>query len=156
MNGDNGVTVERPVYGSPRWAEAVEFAENCSWIAGKHIASIMRENRMTEWETYFVAVCEGRIVGYCTFLREDYYPDKTYSPWISSVFVDENSRGHRVSHIMIREAEKYAASKGFTKVYIPSDMDGFYEKCGYTPVARLVNYGGDTDTVYMKELIPDT
>ncbi len=139
-------------YGESLWNQTVDFAENCSWIAGKHFADMLRRNQFSDWEAAFAAVEDGRIIGYCTFLKTDYYPDNRYWPWISSIFVDEAARGRRVSHRMIATAEEYARSKGFTKVYIPSDMDGFYEKCGYSPVGTLVNYGGDTDTIFSKEI----
>lgn len=136
----------------PLWLQTIDFAENCSWIAGKHFADMLRGNRFSDWEAAFAAVEDGRIVGYCTFLKTDYYPDNRYWPWISSIFVDEAARGRRVSHRMIEAAEEYARSQGFVRVYIPSDMDGFYEKCGYAQIDTLVNYGGDTDAIFMKEI----
>ena len=134
------------------WERTADFAERCSWIAGKHFAGMLRENRFSDWEAAFAAVKDGEIIGYCTFLKTDYYPENRYWPWISSVFVDEKARGGRVSHRLIEAAEQYARSVGFRRVYIPSDMDGFYEKCGYSPVDTLVNYGGDMDTVFMKKI----
>jgi len=136
------------------WEKLTDYAENCSWIAGKHLAKMLRENRFSEWEAVFAAMEGDEIAGYCTFLKEDYYPENRYWPWISSLFVGEAFRGKRVSHLMIAEAERYAAGCGFEKVYIPSDMTGFYEKCGYRKMDELVNYGGDVDSVYMKELRP--
>ena len=140
-------------YGEPLWNQTADFAENCSWIAGKHFADMLRRNRFSDWEAAFAAVEDGRIIGFCTFLKTDYYPDNRYWQWISSIFVDEAARGRRVSHRMIAAAEEYARAKGFTKVYIPSDMDGFYEKCGYVPVDTLINYGGDIDTIFAKEIM---
>ncbi len=43
-------------------------------------------------------------------------------------------------------------SKKNRKVYIPSEMKGFYEKCGFQPIDKLINYGGDIDTIFMKEI----
>ncbi len=134
------------------WKRTIKYADNCSWIAGKHVAKLLRKNAFTDWEAFFVALDGGKIIGFCSFMKEDYYPENRYSPWISSVFVDEKARGNRVSHKLIEAAEDYAKECGFQKVYIPSDMVGFYEKCGYTPIDELVNYGGDTDTIFMKEL----
>ena len=139
-------------YGSPLWEKAITFAENCSWSAGKHIAGMLRENRFTDWEAFFVATENNTIIGYCSFLREDYYPENRFYPWISSVFVDEKSRGEKVSHKMIEAAIVYAKAHGFKKVYIPSDMKGFYEKCGFKPIDELKSYGGDMDTVFMREI----
>lgn len=78
--------------------------------------------------------------------------ENRYSPWISSIFVTENARGKRVSHKMIQTVITYAQSKNFSKVYIPSDMKGFYEKCGFTPIDTLKNYAGDYDTIFLREI----
>lgn len=134
------------------WDKTIEFAENCSWIAGKHIAGMLRENCFTDWEAFFIAIDNDKIVGYCSFLKEDYYPENRYSPWISSIFVDENARGKRVSHRMIETVIAYAKDEKFLKVYIPSDMKGFYEKCGFTPIDSLKSYGGDMDIIFMREI----
>lgn len=134
------------------WTKAISFSENCSWIAGKHVAELLRENRFTDWEAFFVAKENNDIIGYCTFLKKDYYPENRYSPWISSIFVDEGARGKRVSHKMIEFVITYAKENGFSKVYIPSDMTGFYEKCGFKPIDTLKNYGGDIDTIFMRKI----
>ncbi len=134
------------------WAQLIDYAENCSWIAGKHISGMLRENRFFEWESIFAAVLEGNIVGYCTFLKTDYYPENRYSPWISSIFVDEGHRGARISGQMIEAVIEYAREQGFKRVYIPSDMVGFYEKYGFTKIDELTNYGGDVDNIFARDI----
>lgn len=144
--------IERIEYNSALWKKTIDFAENCSWIAGKHIAGMLRENRFSEWEAFFIAIDNDNIIGYCSFLKEDYYPENRYFPWISSVFVDESARGKKVSHKMIETVIAYAKENNFSKVYIPSDMKGFYEKCGFMPIDSLKNYGGYMDTIFMREI----
>ena len=39
------------------------FAEGCSWIAGKHLAGMLREWRFSEWEAVFAAMEGDEIVG---------------------------------------------------------------------------------------------
>ena len=137
---------------SPIWNKTIDFAENCSWVAGKHFAQLLRENRFTDWEAAFAAVEDGEVIGYCTFLKEDYYPENRYSPWISSLFVDEVFRGRGIAGKLIKAAEEYAKANGFITVYIPSDMSGFYEKYGYEKIDTLINYGGDTDDIFSRVL----
>lgn len=144
--------VERIKYNTALWNKTIEFAENCSWTVSRHIAGMLRENRFSDWEAFFIATDNDKIIGYCSFLKEDYYPENRYFPWISSVFVDESARGKRVSHKMIETVIAYAKEKNFLKVYIPSDMKGFYEKCGFTPIDSLKSYGGDMDTIFMREI----
>ena len=134
------------------WNRLADYAENCSWIAGKHLAMMLRENRFEEWESVFAAVADREIVGYCTFLKTDYYPENRYFPWISSIFVDERHRGRRISQQMIEKVIDYARTVGFSRVYIPSDLVGMYEKYGFSKVDELVNYGGDVDSIYAREI----
>ena len=137
---------------NPLWEAAADFAENCSWIAGKHVAQMMRENHFTDWEAVFFAVEEGRFAGYCTFLKEDYYPENRYSPWISSMFVDERFRGRKLSGQMIDFVCGYAREKGFRRVYIPTDTARLYERFGFTVIGSLTNYGGDVDQILAKDI----
>ncbi len=146
------IEIVRLKYGSLLWEKAIVFAENCSWSVGKHIADMLSENRFTDWEAFFVAVENNNIIAYCSFLKEDYYPENRYFPWISSVFVDESVRGNRISHSMIATVISYAKDMNFSKVYIPSDMIGFYEKCGFHLIGTLKNYSGDMDNIFMKEI----
>ena len=142
----------RVKYGSDLYKKLIDYAENCSWIAGKHLAQILRENNFLEWEAVFAAVSEDEIIGFCTFLETDYYPENRYFPWISSIFVDENFRGKRISFAMIEKAIEHAKLWNFDKVYVPSDMTGFYEKCGFEKIAELMNYGGATDNIFVREI----
>ena len=134
------------------WQKAIVFAENCSWIAGKRFAEMLRNNLFADWEAAFVAVKDGVILGFCTFLKEDFYPENRYFPWISSIFVTEDARGNRISHKMIEHVIAYAKTKGFSRVYIPSDMKGFYEKCGFSAIDTLENYAGDRDTIFARDM----
>lgn len=59
------------------------------------------------------------------------YPMPEVYPWISSIFVAEEYRGHRISEKLIEVANQYAKSQGFTRTYIPSKHKGVYEKFGF-------------------------
>ena len=91
----------------------IDFAENCSWEAGKHLAFILKENNFLEWEAVFAAVEDGEIIGFCTFLETDYYPENRYSPWISSIFVDEKFRGNKISFRLIENTIEYENGKDY-------------------------------------------
>ena len=85
-------------------------------------------------------------------MKEPVYPGELTDENISSIFVDESARGHRLSGLLIEAAETYARSLGFKRVYIPSDIVGLYEKYGYKRIDELMNYGGDMDQIFMKEI----
>ncbi|MBR5419643.1 MAG: GNAT family N-acetyltransferase [Lachnospiraceae bacterium] len=135
-------------------AEAfLHFVENCSWTeVREHTAEMMRRWEFTEWECMFAALLSGKLIGMTSLLKTDYYPLPEIFPWISSVFVEKEYRGKRISEKLIGYAEQYAKEQGFDTVYIPSEHTGLYEKYGYRYVKDIVNYGGGTDRLYVKEL----
>ena len=97
-------------------------------------------------------MANGHIVGMVTIMKTDYYPLPEIYPWISTLFVSEESRGKRISEKLIEFANSYAKDLGFDKTYIPSEHIGLYEKYGYSYIKDIVNYGGGTDRLYAKEL----
>ena len=53
---------------------------------------------------------------------------------------------------MIAHANQYLKQQGFDRSYIPSEFTGLYEHYGYRYLRDIVNYGGGTDRLYVKEL----
>lgn len=124
------------------WERVADFAEKCSWRAGKYLAELMRGGNFKDWERVFAAFEDGRPVGFCTLTEKDELdPKYPYTPLIGFVFVDEAHRGGRISEKMIRQAVGYAKSVGYDKVYIMTGEVGLYEKYGFTDM-------GSYDTIY--------
>ena len=131
----------------------LNFVKNFSWLDVKEHTVRMLENwEFEEWETPFVAMVNGRIVGMVTIMKSDYYPLPEIFPWISTLFVSEEYRGNRISGKLIDFANQYAINIGFDKTYIPTEHKGLYEKYGYSYVKDIVNYGNGIDRLYVKEL----
>ncbi|MBR6044691.1 MAG: GNAT family N-acetyltransferase [Ruminococcus sp.] len=130
----------------------LKYVENCSWDEAKdHIAEMIRSWVFTDWETMFAAVANGRIVGMASVMKTDYYPLPDIFPWVSCIFVSEEYRGRRLSGELIGYANRYLKEKGFDRSYIPSEFRGLYEQYGYTYLKDIVNYGGGTDHLFVKE-----
>ena len=53
---------------------------------------------------------------------------------------------------LIDHANAHARTLGFDRTYIPTEFTGLYERYGYRYLRDIVNYGGDTDRLYCKEL----
>ena len=145
--------VEKVERGSELAKALLRFVEQCSWIEARdHIAQMIREWVFTDWEAMFAATVDGRIVGMASVMKTDYYPLPDICPWVSCVFVSEAYRGQRISGKMIACANQYLKRQGFDRSYIPSEFAGLYEKYGYRYLGDIVNYGGGTDRLYVKEL----
>lgn len=133
--------------------DLLNFVENFSWLDVKeHTVKVIQNWEFEDWETPFVAMVNGQIVGMVTIMKSDYYPLPEVFPWISTLFVSETFRGNRISGKLIDFENEYAKDIGFNRTYIPTGHIGLYEKYGYCYIKDIVNYGGDTDRLYAKEL----
>ncbi|MGN0542033.1 MAG: GNAT family N-acetyltransferase [Acutalibacteraceae bacterium] len=129
------------------------FVKNFSWEDVKeHTLKMIRNWEFSDWETMFAAMVDGQVIGMASIMKTDYYPLPEIFPWISSVFVTEDYRGHRISEKLIDFANAYAKENGFDKTFIPSEHIGLYERYGYRYLKDIVNYGNGTDRLYVKEL----
>lgn len=118
-----------------RWDAVAEFAAGCSWSAGPLLARRMRSESYQDWERVFAAWTDGGdIAGFCTLAADDCLPDVPYTPYIGMVFVSEPCRGHRLSERLLRAASDYAATLGYSRVFLVSDHVGLYEKYGFSKV----------------------
>ena len=139
--------------GTPLADDLLNFVKNFSWPGVKeHTVRVLENWEFKEWETPFVAIVNGQIVGMVTIMKSDYYPLPEIFPWISTLFVSEKYRGNRISGKLIEFANQYAKSIGFNNTYIPTEHIGLYEKFGYHYVKDIVNYGNGIDRLYVKEL----
>lgn len=135
------------------WDETIRFAESCSWRGGHFLAEQMKEDVFRGWERVFAALENGQIAGFCTFTERDELAEKyDFTPFIGSVFVDEEFRGHRLSGMMIEKAAEYARGNGFGAVYIMSGEVGLYEKYGFTLTGQYETIFGGTEQLFVREL----
>ena len=151
------MTIEKVERDSKLAAELLRFVESCSWEEAKeHIADLIRTWAFTDWETMFAAVRgsgeQSEVIGMASALKTDYYPLADIFPWVSCLFVTEAYRGRQISGALIAYANCYLREQGFSRSYIPTEFTGLYEHYGYRFLREIVNYGGDTDRLYVKEL----
>ena len=128
------------------------YVEGCSWVEAKeHIAEMIHSWAFTDWETMFAAILDGKIIGMAAALKTDYYPLPDICPWVSCIFVSEEYRGQKISGDLIAYANQYLKNNGFSRSYIPTEYLGLYEHYGYSYLKDIVNYGGGTDHLFVKD-----
>ena len=151
-----GMQIHVMACGHPLWDQTIAFAEKCAWKAGPYLANILRKNEFLAWERVVAAVRDSRVIGFCTFTGKDELPEEHgYSPFIGFVFVEEGSRGQRISEKMISRASEYAKTLGYKAVYLMSGEKGLYEKYGFVKIGDFETIWGTVDQLFQKELLPD-
>lgn len=132
------------------WRKVRNYAESCSWRAGKTLANAMDNHGFVDWERVVVAIDNGKICGYCTVSKTDCIPDVDYTPYIGFMFVGEEYRDHRLSQQLIEYAIDYIKDIGFDRAYIVSDHENLYEKYGFRVIDRKNAPWGAEEKIYMR------
>jgi len=136
-------------YNDINWGKLIEFVQKSSWRESPIIAKNWLENNYLDWERIFAAIENGNIAGHCSLNEKDSIPDVEYTPYIQSVFVNEQFRGDGLSEKLILHAMSYAKTLGFKKVYIVSDHKNFYEKYGFKKIDEKNDYRGEPQSIFM-------
>jgi len=130
----------------------IQYCENCPWSAWPILAKKMKENNFLHWERVFVAIENEQIIGFCTFTKEDCFPDCEYFPFVWFVFVDEKYRWNRISEKMINTVEDYAKTLNFGKLYISSDHKWLYEKYWFEKCDEKVDEQGRVESIFVRKI----
>ena len=133
------------------WCKVRNYAESCSWRAGKTLASAMDHHEFSDWERVMVAVDHEKICGYCAVSKTDCILDVDYTPYIGFVFVGEEYRGNRLSQQLIEYAIDYIKNIGYNRAYIVSGHENLYEKYGFRVIDRKISPWGSEEKIYMRE-----
>jgi len=144
--------IKQILYKDKNWDKLIEFVKKSSWRESPIIAKNWEENNYLDWERIFMAVENNSIVGHCSLNEKDSVPDVKYTPYIQSIFVNEQFRGNRISEKLILHAMSYAKTLGFEKVYIVSDHKNFYEKYGFVKIDEKNDYRGESQGIFVHDL----
>ena len=139
--------------GDPEWSHTAAYVRACTWRAGAYLADRMENGRFSDWERVLVAREQDGIAGFCEVVKEDCIPGLPYTPYISTLFVEESRRGQRLGEALITCAMAYLKTVGFSTVYLFSDHVGLYEKYGFTAVARHKAPWGEIQTLYCRDIL---
>lgn len=137
--------------GSREWYALAEYAENCSWRAGKSFARALNTNDFYPKDRVFALINNGwQIAGFCALCREDYIPDCMYTPWCSYVFVDEDFRGQGNVGLLLSACVQEARIQGYETVYVCTDHTGLYEKYGFRRMESRLSRDNTLQSIYMR------
>ncbi|MCR5608821.1 MAG: GNAT family N-acetyltransferase [Lachnospiraceae bacterium] len=97
----------------------------------------------------FVMVDDDRIVGFYQFLRNEPIRNLESTPWISSIFIDEDYRGSRLSELFLIHGRIRAGKLGFREVFISTDQINLFEKFGFTEIGLDIDKWGFPTKIYV-------
>jgi N-acetylglutamate synthase-like GNAT family acetyltransferase len=97
---------------------------------------------------FYIAVQNNSIVGTYALLRNDLISRQDLYPWLACLYVVPELRGNRVGSILLKHAIKETGGLGLPKLYLSTDLEGYYEKYGWTLLTTGYIFNGDATKIY--------
>lgn len=112
----------------------------------------MRHSSMDEEAIprFYIAIEDNEIIGTYALLRNDINSRQDLFPCLACLYVKPDYRGRSVGNRLLEHALNVTARLGYEKLYLSSNLEGYYEK--YSWVNSTVTYGplGGSIKVYEK------
>jgi GNAT superfamily N-acetyltransferase len=101
---------------------------------------------------FYIALEDERKIGTFAILRNDINSRQDLTPWLACLYVDPKWRGRGIGGQFLQFALKEAGRKGYKKLYLATDHDGYYEKYEWVHSSWAFGLGGDSIKVYEKSV----
>lgn len=79
---------------------------------------------------FYIALENESIIGTYALLRNDLISRQDIFPWLACLYVSPGHRGRRIGSRLLKHALEEAEKKGHSKLYLCTDLTGYYEKYG--------------------------
>lgn len=83
-----------------------------------------------------VLVDKDKLIGFISIFPQDCEERPELTPWYATMYVKKEYRGKGYSKILNDAVLKEAKARGFTKLYLKTELDNYYEKFG----AKVIQY----------------
>jgi len=111
--------------------------------------SLQPENPLPK---FYLGLLENEIVASYALLTNDIISRQDLMPWFACLYVNEEHRGKGLASELLHHGLKQTSEKGFSKLYLSTDLEGFYEKKGWNYLDKGFGVSGDEFKIYCKSL----
>lgn len=73
----------------------------------------------------------GAIVAGCGIIENDFHDCPDLAPNLCALYVDERHRGAGLARQLLAHGRRAAGNMGYRRLYLVTDHEGFYERCGW-------------------------
>lgn len=109
-------------------------------------------DRIPQW--YLVLDQKDRIAAGLGLIENDFHKRRDLTPNVCAVFVEPAYRNQGVARAMLDYARYDAGRLGFRRIFLVTDHDRFYERCGWRFLCMVACDGGETSRMYEAETLP--
>lgn len=100
----------------------------------------------------FVARWDNRPVGTASLVAHDMAVRPALTPWLASVYVRSDARGHGIASALVGHVEREARDAGLAQLYLYTpDQQRLYARLGWQPIEDTT-YRGEHVTLMTRQL----
>lgn len=94
---------------------------------------------------------EGVIVGGLGIIENDFHDRKDLAPNICALYVEVEHRNQGIAGKLLNMAVEDMASKGILKLYLVTELEGFYERYGWDYLCMATEEDGTSIRTYVHQ-----
>lgn len=99
---------------------------------------------------FYIALLNESIIGTYAVIRNDLNSRQDLFPWLACLYVNPDHRGNGIGSQLLEHAILETFKKGYKKLYLTTDLEGYYEKYGWTHITEAYGVSGGAIKVYEK------
>ena len=91
-------------------------------------------------------------LGCAGLIPNDFISRADLWPWLCALYIEPEARGRGFGGILIRHVEGECRRLGFPRLYLTTDLIGYYERYGYSFLGKGYGPDGGESRIYEKGL----
>lgn len=93
-------------------------------------------NNTSPLPRWFLMLKDENIIGGYGLITNDFISRQDLFPWLCALYIEEDHRGNQLGSQLLEHCKSEASKLGFKKLYLSTDLEGYYEKYGWQYVAK--------------------
>jgi|GEM_PF-133184 len=102
---------------------------------------------------WYLMLKDEEIIGSYGLITNDFISRQDLYPWLCALFVEENYRGKKLGAKLLEHSRVEAGKLGYEKIYLSTDHNGYYERCGWKYIANGFHPWGAESRIYVNDTI---
>ena len=111
--------------------------------------SIAEKIAIPQW--YIVLDAEQKIVAGCGVIDNDFHDRTDLTPNLCALFVEAEYRGKNIAKQLLDTVRLDFAQMNIEKLYLVTDHENFYEKCGWQFLTMVKEESGELIRMYVAD-----